>query len=235
MKLKLLSPLIAQGFRRFDTAPPLHLHTTHSGGQTSLLPCTQLHHTGHTAPDIHSFNLFLRRRDQCVVNNVPIHFPPQNGLGNPLLRPPLDTMAESKAESTAAGSNIAVMASTESLREEPRIATSFDEKSNPSITPDSPRPVSSKVSRESVRTPTKGKSSSEAAFRPSRRFPTTPSTHASADDRRRGSVGDEIRPISPVSLSSLSDFNGSEDSHTERRFLRHYEELESHCTGNRLS
>src|SRR5579862_586534 len=90
----------------------------------------------------------------------------------------------------------------------------------------SPPPSSRRFSEESLRTPGRA---SDAAFRPSRRFPATPS---SADDRRRESTGTEIRPKSHISLSSLSDFNGSEDSHTERRFLRHYEELESRCSGN---
>jgi hypothetical protein len=66
----------------------------------------------------------------------------------------------------------------------------------------------------------------ESPLRRQRRFPTTPSSYHS-DPR------DEVdRAKSPVeSLSILSDFNGSEDSHAERRFLRHYEELESYCSG----
>jgi len=112
---------------------------------------------------------------------------------------------------------------------EPELAPVM-EKSSPPV---SPPPSIRKESQESVRTPTRPRSSGEGTgLRPNRRFPATPSTHASGDDRFRDSTGTELHPKSHFSLSSLSDFNGSEDSHTERRFLRHYEELESHCIGN---
>jgi hypothetical protein len=103
-----------------------------------------------------------------------------------------------------------------------------EEKPSPPISP----PQSRMASEESIRTPTRPRSPIETALRPIRRFPATPSSHASGDDRVRDSTWTEVHPKSHFSLSTLSDFNGSEDSHTERRFLRHYEELESHCTGN---
>lgn len=47
-------------------------------------------------------------------------------------------------------------------------------------------------------------------------------------------VTDIRREKSPMSLSSLSDYDGSEASHTERRFLRLYEELEAHSSGIKI-
>lgn len=94
------------------------------------------------------------------------------------------------------------------------------------VTPISPPP--SNTSRESLETPTKPQESRETSLQQIRRFTATPSPHASGG--RSVSV-DPLREKSPMSLSSLSDFDGSEASHTERRFLRLYEELDSHCSG----
>ena len=94
------------------------------------------------------------------------------------------------------------------------------------VTPISPPP--SNTSRESLETPTKPQESPETPLRRIRKFTASPSTHAS--EKRSLSV-DLLREKSPASLSSLSDFDGSEASHAERRFLRLYEELEAHCSG----
>ena len=69
---------------------------------------------------------------------------------------------------------------------------------------------------------------------PLRKFPATPSTQGRASLDAHTGVSDYYHreDKTPASLLSLSDYNGSEDSHTERRFLRQYEELESHCKGN---
>lgn len=97
--------------------------------------------------------------------------------------------------------------------------------------PISPPPSSRPTSGESLRTTLKRDELPGTPLRPIRRLPTTPSTHASEDKRRHSllDAAETVREKSLVSLSSLSDFDGSEASHTERRFLRLYEELESQC------
>jgi len=133
-------------------------------------------------------------------------------------------MEQSKEETaTTAVSDIAALPCTGASRQD-------SEKPSPRVPPvlsppESPR----KMSEESA----EPRMSPESPLRRARRFPATPSTFHSGDHRRRESAGEETsRAKSPVSvISSISDFNGSEDSHTERRFLRHYEELESHCSG----
>jgi hypothetical protein len=109
----------------------------------------------------------------------------------------------------------------------------ISENLEPSKEPMTPPLTSRPTSRESLGTKTKRDDTTESPLRPGRRLPTTPSSHASEDKRRRSlaDAADIIREKSPVSLSSLSDYDGSEASHTERRFLRLYEELESHCSG----
>lgn len=94
-----------------------------------------------------------------------------------------------------------------------------------------PRTSSRKESHESVTTQTRQttQSNTSTPLRPLRKFPAASSTRASLDVH--SGVSDYHREKSPASLLSLSDYNGSEDSHTERRFLRQYEELESHCKG----
>ena len=93
-------------------------------------------------------------------------------------------------------------------------------------------PPSSRNSLESLSTPSRLPEPPDNPLRKGRRLPATPSSRASGDRPRSTSAApDTIPEKSLVSLSSLSDFGGSEDSHAERRFLRHYEELESHCTG----
>jgi hypothetical protein len=102
------------------------------------------------------------------------------------------------------------------------------------VTPISPPPSSRNSSHESIPTPVKRPESPESPLRRIRRRTATPSTHASGSHQTRGSmsgVTDIRREKSPISLSSLSDYDGSEASHTERRFLRLYEELEAHCSG----
>lgn len=101
------------------------------------------------------------------------------------------------------------------------------------VTPISPPPSSRNTSRESLPTPTKRHESPETPLHRIRRLTATPSTHASGSNPRRSMSGapDLRREKSPISLSSLSDYDGSEASHTERRFLRLYEELEVHCSG----
>ena len=101
-------------------------------------------------------------------------------------------------------------------------------------TPLSPPRSSRKGSHESVTTHLRQtQSNASTPLRLIRKFPATPSTRASLDDRRVSHSGaDDIhREKTPASLLTLSDYNGSEDSHTERRFLRQYEELESRCSG----
>ena len=103
--------------------------------------------------------------------------------------------------------------------------------------PISPPRSSRKGSHDSFTTQTRQtQSNASTPLRPIRKFPATPSTRASLDDRRisHSGVSDIHREKTPASLLSLSDYNGSEDSHTERRFLRQYEELESHCSGTLL-
>ena len=93
-------------------------------------------------------------------------------------------------------------------------------------------PPPSNTSRESLESPTKTQELPETPFRRIRNFTPTPSTNASGGHHRRRSLSiDLLREKSPMSLSSLSEFDGSEASHTERRFLRLYEELESRCSG----
>lgn len=113
------------------------------------------------------------------------------------------------------------------IPESPAPITSLDvpaEKGD--VTPISPPP--SNTSRESLELPAKPQESPDTPLQRIRKFTATPSTHAS---RGRSLSVDLLREKSPASLSSLSDFDGSEASHTERRFLRLYEELDSHCTG----
>lgn len=101
-------------------------------------------------------------------------------------------------------------------------------------TPYSPPRSSRKGSHESVNTQTRmTQSNASTPLRPLRKFPASPSTRASLDGRgpSHSGVTDLLREKTPASLLSLSDYNGSEDSHTERRFLRQYEELESRCSG----
>jgi hypothetical protein len=102
-----------------------------------------------------------------------------------------------------------------------------------SISAISPLQSSRNPSHDSLVTPTKGGQSKEGTpLRRIRRLPASPSSCTSEDVLRRMSGPTDIsREKSPSSLLSLSDYDGSEDSHTDRRFLRHYEELESHCSG----
>ena len=104
------------------------------------------------------------------------------------------------------------------------LSTAVAEKAD--VTPISPPP--SNTSRESLETPTKPQESPETPLQRIPEFTATPSTHASGGPSL--SV-DLLREKSPMSLSSLSECDESEASHTERRFLRLYEELELHCSG----
>jgi hypothetical protein len=103
------------------------------------------------------------------------------------------------------------------------------EKRIPSSPPDSSEShnQSHGPSHESTPSPSYGRSSSDFPFRRIRRLSATPS----APDERRVSGREPFHEKSSISLSSLSDYNGSEASHTERRFRRHWEELDSHSTG----
>ena len=98
-------------------------------------------------------------------------------------------------------------------------------------------PASSRSSQESLGDPTKSTpGSSDTPLRPSKRLPTSPTStpaRPSWEGHRRSlsAVPETIREKSPASLLTLSDYDGSETSHTERRFLRLYEELDSHCSG----
>src|SRR5271155_4705644 len=98
--------------------------------------------------------------------------------------------------------------------------------------------VSSRNSQESLGDPTKSTpGSSDTPLRPSKRLPTSPTStpaRPSWEGHRRSlsAVPETIREKSPASLLTLSDYDGSETSHTERRFLRLYEELDTHCSGN---
>jgi len=98
--------------------------------------------------------------------------------------------------------------------------------------------ASSRNSQESLGDPTKSTpGSSDSPLRPSKRLPTSPTStpaRPSWEGHRRSlsAVPETIREKSPASLLTLSDYDGSETSHTERRFLRLYEELDSHCSGN---
>ena len=98
--------------------------------------------------------------------------------------------------------------------------------------------ASSRNSQESLGDPTKSTpGSSDTPLRPSKRLPTSPTStpgRPSWDGHRRSlsAVPETIREKSPASLLTLSDYDGSETSHTERRFLRLYEELDTHCSGN---
>jgi hypothetical protein len=109
------------------------------------------------------------------------------------------------------------------------------EKQSPTVfsnySPTSQNLPSRSPSHESITTPTRrGIYSDLPPFRHARRLSATPSAH---DERRPSlSAREPIREKSATtSLSSLSDYNGSEASHTERRFIRHWEELDSHATG----
>ena len=108
------------------------------------------------------------------------------------------------------------------------------EKQSPTVfsnySPRSQNLTSRSPSQESITTPTRRGIYSNLPFRHARRLSATPSAH---DERRPSlSAREPIREKSATtSLSSLSDYNGSEASHTERRFIRHWEELESHATG----
>ena len=98
--------------------------------------------------------------------------------------------------------------------------------------PISPPLSSLTPSRESILTTTQPLESTDLPLKPGKRLPATPSSHASGD--RRPSMSGRLRISrgkSPETLSSLSSFDESEASHAERRFLRLYEELESHCSG----
>lgn len=105
------------------------------------------------------------------------------------------------------------------------------------VEPRTPSASSRNTSQESLRTPTKSTpGSSEAPLRPSKRLPQSPTStpaRPSWEGHRRSlsAVPETIREKSPASLLTLSDYDGSETSHTERRFLRLYEELDSHCSG----
>ena len=105
------------------------------------------------------------------------------------------------------------------------------------VEPRTPSASSRNTSQESLRTPTKSTpGSSEAPLRPSKRLPSSPTStpaRPSWEGHRRSlsAVPETIREKSPASILTLSDYDGSETSHTERRFLRLYEELDSHCSG----
>ena len=111
------------------------------------------------------------------------------------------------------------------------ILETITEKLEPCVSPISPPPSSHNSSRESLVTPSKQHDSPESPLRRIRRVTATPLTQAS-ESRSMSEAPNLRREKSPISLSSLSDYDGSEASHTERRFLRLYEELEAHCSGN---
>ena len=109
-------------------------------------------------------------------------------------------------------------------------ATGLVEKGDVGAEPISP-PPSSRNSNESIAA-SSPQAASETPLRPSRRLPGSPSPTVPEGRRRSMSVLMEAsREKSPESLLTLSDYNGSEESHAERRFNRQCEELESHCTG----
>jgi hypothetical protein len=108
----------------------------------------------------------------------------------------------------------------------------IQEKVEDTADPISPPPSSQKSDDSLPRRPLQLEVT-ETPFRPSRRLPPSPSTSPQDTNRSTSRPPETIREKSPISLSSLSDYNGSEDSHAQRRFLRHYEELESHCSGFR--
>ena len=103
--------------------------------------------------------------------------------------------------------------------------------------PRTPSASSRNTSQESLRSPSKSTpGSSDTPLRPSKRLPISPTStpaRPSWEGHRRSlsAVAETIRETTPASLSTLSDYDGSEASHTERRFLRLYEELDSHCSG----
>jgi len=105
------------------------------------------------------------------------------------------------------------------------------------VEPRTPSASSRNTSQESFQSPTKSTpGSSDTPLRPSKRLPTSPTStpaRPSWEGHRRSlsAVPETIREKSPASLLTLSDYDGSEASHTERRFLRLYEELDSHCSG----
>jgi hypothetical protein len=117
--------------------------------------------------------------------------------------------------------------SVESLNED------IPEKDSPIVTPTSQNRHSQSLSAEWSPSP----SSNDTPLRRFRRLSATPSTHATStqatlDDQRISfAIREPLREKSVTTLSSLSDYNGSEASHTERRFIRHWEELETHSTG----
>ena len=106
--------------------------------------------------------------------------------------------------------------------------------SESNVSPISP-PSSRNASHESLATPNKQQELPETPLRRIRRVSGTSPATGSVDNRRRIISGgpDVLGEKSLMSLETLSDFDGSEASHTERRFLRLYEELESHCLGTK--